>query len=268
MKHRTIAGIELAFVDEGQGQPLLFVHGYPLDHTMWQGQIDALRSRCRVIAPDLRGFGRSGATPGTVSMRRMADDLAGLLDALGIHVPIVLGGLSMGGYVAFEFQQAYAQRVAALILCDTRAGVDTPEVAANRLKTAEQVEREGPQFLVAGMLPKLLAPSTLQQQPQIVQGMAHTILTGQRVGIAAASRGMAARADMTGRLPAIACPTLVVVGAEDGISPPAEMRKLAAAMPAAQVVEIPQAGHMSPLEQPQAVNLHIEAFLATLGGAP
>ena len=264
MKRVRVNDVELAYRDEGAGRPLVLVHGFPLDHSMWDAQIAALAKRRRVIAPDLRGFGGSGVSYGPVAMRQFAADLAGLLDALAIREPIVLCGLSMGGYVAFAFWEAYPARVAGLILCDTRAAADAPAAAEGRRQTAQRVLSEGPQFLVETMTPKLFAAATLGDRRELVAAQQQVMLKTDPRGIAAASLGMAERPDMTARLPEIACPALVVVGAEDAISPPAEMRELARAMPRARFMEIAGAGHMSPLEQPEAVNRAIEQFLEVL----
>jgi len=146
-----LCDIGMNVVERGSGVPLLLVHGYPLDHSMWQGQIEGLGDACRVIAPDLRGFGASGVTPGTVTMGQMADDMAALLDALKIHEPIVFCGLSMGGYVAWQFALRHRQRLTKLILCDTRAAADSPEAAAGRLKTADKVLDEGAAVAAVGV---------------------------------------------------------------------------------------------------------------------
>lgn len=272
MERARVNGVQLAYVDRGGGRPVVLAHGFPLDHGMWQGQIEALAADYRVIAADFRGFGQSGLADdpaggpagGVSSMRQMAEDLAALLNHLAVTEPVVLCGLSMGGYVAFQFQRAYPRRLAGLILCDTRAVADSPEAAAGRLKTAEQVLRDGPHFLIDAMLPKLLSAGTRQGRPDIVAQLEQTINACQPRGIAAAARGMAERPDVTGWLKEIACPTLVIVGQEDPISPPAEMRGIAAAIAGAIVAEIPGAGHMSPLEQPAAVNRALLAFLAGL----
>ncbi len=264
MNTHLVGDVRLACVDRGHGPPLLLIHGFPLDHRMWNAQIEALAGRCRVLAPDLRGFGASQVTPGTVSMEQMADDLAGLLEALKIDVPVVVCGLSMGGYVAWQFWCKYAERVQGLVLCDTRAAADTPEVAAGRLESAERVIREGPSVLVEGMIPKLLAPQTIAGKPQLADTLAEMIRRADPQGVAAALRGMAARPDFRGRLGQIACPTLVVVGRHDAISTVEEMTAIAAAIPAARLVEVPDAGHMSPLENPGAVNAAVLEFLAAL----
>jgi 3-oxoadipate enol-lactonase len=264
LKTETVGGVRLAFVDAGEGTPVLLIHGFPLDHTMWDAQIDALAGRHRVIAPDLRGFGSSEVTPGKVTMEQFVDDLSALLDARGIAGPAVICGLSMGGYVAWQFWGKYTKRVAALILCDTRAAADTPEAAAGRLQTADCVLREGPRLLADAMLPKLLAPSTLAERPELAQDLRRVIERTDPRGIAAALRGMAERPDVTGRLAEIACPALLIVGREDAITAPQEMGTIARAVPGARLVEVAGAGHMSPVERPQEVSAAMLEFLAAL----
>lgn len=264
MKTQTVNGIELAFVDQGSGTPVVLVHGFPLDHTMWNAQIDALSESCRVIVPDLRGFGQSGVSDGTVTMQQFAGDLASLLDGLEIGQPVVLCGLSMGGYVALQFWQKYRSRLRGLILCDTRAVSDTPEMAAARLEMAERVLREGPAPLVEGMTPKLFAQTTAQAQPEMVDSLRRVMMDSSPKGIAAAARGMAQRPEMVSRLAEIDCPTLVIVGERDAISTLDEMRTIARAIPHARFVEIAGSGHMSPMERPAEVSAAILEFLGGL----
>jgi len=261
MPQLTINDITINLQERGQGTPLLLVHGFPLDHSMWTGQLDALSDICRVIAPDLRGFGASGVTAGTVTMEKYADDLAALLDGLKITEPIVLCGLSMGGYVAWQFAFRHRQRLAKLVLCDTRAIADSPEAAAGRLKMAEKVLAEGSQVAADAMQPKLFGPSTASQQPQIVESTSQVMRRNPPAGIAAALHGMAQRPDVTSRLGEISVPALVICGQHDGISPPAEMRQIAEKLPQARFVEIPGVGHMSPLEAPGLVNDEIRRFI-------
>ncbi len=231
MKTETVNGVELAFVDQGSGMPLLLVHGFPLDHSMWNAQIDAL---------------------------------AALLDALQVQEPIVFCGLSMGGYVAFEFCRRHAARLAGLILCDTRAVADTPEVAAGRHEMAERVLREGPAPLVDAMMPKLFAQSTARDRPQLVESLRRVMMDTPGQGIAAAARGMAQRTDMVSSLGQINCPTLVIVGQQDVISTAEEMHAIARAIPNARLVEIAGCGHMSPMERPAEVSTAMREFLGQL----
>jgi 3-oxoadipate enol-lactonase len=253
---------ELAVTVSGNGQPLVLVHGFPLDHSMWQGQIDAFANGYQVIAPDLRGFGQSTVSPGLVTMQRMADDIAQVLNGLAIDQPIVLCGLSMGGYVAWQFALRHRERLAKLILCDTKAAADTPEAAANRIAMADKVQREGAAFVAEAMLPKLFAPDHLQASPPYIEATRQVILRTDPKAIAAAQRGMAQRPDMTDRLAQFDVPALVLCGQHDAISPPAEMRSIAEKLPQATYVEIAGAGHMAPLEKPAEVNAAIRQFLA------
>ena len=261
MKTQTVNAVELAFVDQGAGSPVVLLHGFPLDHRMWNAQIDALSERHRVIAPDLRGFGRSGVTDGPVSMEQFADDLAALLDALEVSERITLCGLSMGGYVAFQFWKRYNSRLRGLILCDTRAAGDTPEMAAARHEMADRVLREGPAPLVEGMMPKLFAEATLEYRPEVIDSVHRVMMRTDPKAIAAAARGMAQRPDVSRMLAKIDCPTLVIVGELDAISTVDEMRAIAEAVPGAQFVEIAGSGHMSPLEKPAEVSAAMLEFL-------
>lgn len=260
----ALGDVALHVADAGRGRPLLLVHGFPLDHRMWRHQIEALAASHRVLAPDLRGFGRSSVTPGVVTMEQMADDLAAMLDALGITERAVFCGLSMGGYVAWSFFRRHAERLRALILCDTRAAPDSPEAAQNRLDTAQRVQREGTAPLVETMLPRIFGPQAAERCPEAVALAREAVLAAPAEGVAAALRGMAQRSDSRPLLGAIGLPALLVVGEHDAISPPAEMREMAQAMPRARLVEIAEAGHMAPLEQPGAVNEALAEFLASL----
>jgi pimeloyl-ACP methyl ester carboxylesterase len=254
-------GVELQVLDRGRGMPVVLVHGFPLDHSMWDAQIAALRRRFRVVAPDLRGFGGSQASEGTVSMEQMADDLAALLDALALDEPVVLCGLSMGGYVAFEFWRRHAARLRGLVLCDTRAAPDAKEAAAGRLETAARVLGEGNLALADSLMPKLFAAATLADQPNLAAIERQKILAADPRGVAAALRGMAARRDFRSELAQISLPTLVIVGEHDAISTVDEMRGIAKAIANAEFVIVPNAGHMSPLENPQGFNEALEQFL-------
>ena len=256
--------VELKVLDRGQGLPVVLLHGFPLDHSMWDNQIEPLAQKYRVIAPDLRGFGGSEVIPDAATMDQMADDVAALLDALGVNEPIVLCGLSMGGYVAFEFWRKHLKRLRALVLCDTRAAADMPEVAEGRHDLADKILAEGNAPLAEGMIPKLFAPATLQLHSSMTAIQRERILTTSTAGAAAALRGMAVRNDMRRVLNYIELPALVVVGEHDAISSVEEMRSIARAMPHAQFVVIPHAGHMTPLENPEAFQAALEPFLGGL----
>lgn len=259
---------DVAYVDRGQGQPVLLVHGFPLDHTMWNAQIEALSPLHRVIAPDLRGFGQSPlgeADPRHgISMKQYADEIVELLDTLDIVEPIVLVGFSMGGYIAWQFVRRYPERLRALIQCDTRAAADTDEGRAGRLKMAEKIAEWGSARVAEMMGPKLFSPHGLETKPQLMTELRRVVSRTAPAGIAAAQRGMAARPDVTAMLPTIQVPTLVLVGADDVVSTSAEMRTITAAIPEATFVEIPAAGHMTTMENPAAVNDALIGFLRRL----
>jgi pimeloyl-ACP methyl ester carboxylesterase len=269
MKAAALSKTNIAYVDEGAGVPMLLVHGFPLDHTMWDAQIKALSGCARVIAPDLRGFGQTPLAPGDaergVSMEAYADDLAELLDRIAIREPIVLVGFSMGGYAAWQFMRKYGARLRAVIQCDTRAKADTEEARAGRLKMAENVAEWGSGRVAEMMGPKLFASATFETQPKVVAAVRAVVERTPPAGIAAAQRGMAARPDVTSLLPTIKVPTLVLVGEHDAISPAAEMKEIADAIPGAEYVVIPRAGHMTTMEEPEAVNSAFIQFLEKFG---
>lgn len=235
----------------GEGPPLLLVHGFPLDHRMWDAQLASLAKHYQVIAPDLRGFGGTPHVDKSChTMADFADDLAVLLEALNVTQPAIFCGLSMGGYIGWQFWRHHRERLAGLIICDSKAVADTPEAAANRLDLAKRVLAEGTGSLAESMPEKLLAPQTLVDQPAIVTAVQQQILHASPQGVAAALTGMSQRPDVTDWLSEIDVPTLLVVGEHDGISPPAEMQEIATAIPGAGCAVIAGAGHMSPLEQP------------------
>lgn len=265
MPNISIGSSSFHVLDQGRGQPLLLVHGFPLDRTMWRAQVSELAKDFRVIAPDLRGFGQSSpitADDAVVTMAQFADDLAALLSALNIKEQVTFCGFSMGGYIAWQFAARHADQLGRLILCDTKAAADTKEAAEGRHKLAAKVLAEGSQVAADAMLPKLFSKRAIESKAACVEETRQTILRTSPQAIAAALRGMAQREDFTAKLPAISIPTLVLCGAEDAISPPAEMRSIAAAIPRAEYAEIPAAGHMSPVEDPQAVNRAIRKFLS------
>jgi pimeloyl-ACP methyl ester carboxylesterase len=264
MSDASFTAGSLHVIERGRGYPLVLVHGFPLDHQMWQGQFPELSRDYRVIAPDLRGFGRSPDGAEAITMGQYADDLAGMLDQRGVDRPIALAGLSMGGYIAWEFWRRHPQRLSHLILCDTRSAADTPEAAEVRLQTAERVLAEGTGLLVESMLPKLFASGTRRQQPEVVRAVEQVIRSARPAGVAAALRGMAQRADATEWLGQIQVPTLFVCGQEDAITGVAEMAQMADAVPRAELVVIPACGHLAPLEDPLHVNKAIRGFLDRL----
>jgi len=258
-----VGNASLSVHDEGVGVPLLFVHGFPLDHTMWQGQLSAFAEDFRVIAPDLTGFGESDPlTEDEYRMEQFADDLAEMLRQLQVDEPVIFCGLSMGGYIALQFWRNHRQLVRQLVFCDTKATADTEEVARGRRYMANQVVREGAGAIAEGMLGRLFGKESLSLPNPVVSATEQVMRSTAPTSIAAAQRGMAARPDMTAELSQIAVPTLVVVGEEDAISTVAEMESMANAIPDARFERVHNAGHMAPLEQPEKVNQLIREFLS------
>jgi pimeloyl-ACP methyl ester carboxylesterase len=265
MKAIPLADFTMFVVDEGTGPspPLLFVHGFPLHSGMWEHQVAHFAQHRRVIVPDLRGFGRSRCEGSPLSMPQHAADLVALLDQLNLREPVVLCGLSMGGYVSWPMVLQAPQRVAGLIVCDTLATADAPETAAHRLATAARLEQEHDHaFLIAAMLPRLFGEELAGSAAPCVAATRAMMESTSPATCAAAQRGMAMREDYTARLGAIGCPTLVLCGEHDRIATPAAMRAIAAAIPGADYIEIAGASHMAPLEMPTEVNREIELFLA------
>jgi 3-oxoadipate enol-lactonase len=255
-------GLELAYDEAGSGTPLLLVHGWPLDRSMWRGQLGGLATHARVLAPDLRGFGGSSVRA-PFSIDQYADDLAAFLDALGLAQAVVCG-LSMGGYIAFSILRRHRERVRALILADTRATADTDEGRENRRKAIGLIEQEGMQALAARQLPSMVGRSTLERRPELAESVRHMMASLSPEGVIGAARAMADRPDSTPLLSSIEVPTLVVGGAEDGITPPDVLRAMAAEIPGSRVEILEQAGHLSPLERPAAFNHVVSEFVGAL----
>jgi pimeloyl-ACP methyl ester carboxylesterase len=256
-----VRGIELAYEVSGKGVPIVLLHGFPFDRTLWREQVEALRASYTVVAVDLRGHGETPAiVDAPATMEEMAEDVAALLDELRIE-RVVLGGLSMGGYVAFAFYRLFPERVRALLLADTRPQADTDEARLNREETATRALREGMTTIADTMLPKLLAPKTHAERPEIAARVREMILHTDPQGAAAALRGMALRRDHTELLREIKCPTLIVVGSLDAITPPADAELMGREIHGSQLEVLAGAGHVSNLERPAEFNRALEKFL-------
>jgi len=263
MQKARLRGIEMAYDVEGSGPTVLLLHGFPFNRSMWREQVELLRDRFRVITPDLRGMGETSGTDEPATMFEMADDVAALLDQLEIE-RVTVGGLSMGGYVAFAFYRRYPLRVRALILADTRPQGDTDEARENRERQAVRATQEGMETIVEAMLPKLLAPATLSGRESVVERVREMMLRTDPRGAAAALRGMALRPDQTYLLPRIIAPTLIMVGSEDQITPPTDARLMHREIRGSRLGIIEGAGHVSNLEEPAEFNQHLRSFLDAL----
>ena len=258
----AVPGAELTVEVRGQGTPLVLLHGFPFDRSMWRHQLAAL-TRWQRIAPDLRGFGASSAPADGYSMARYADDVIAVLDAIGVQQALFLG-LSMGGYIIFELLRRYADRVRAVVLADTRPEADSAEGRKNRDELIASVRAKGQEVLVERQLPKLLAKATRDAHPEVVQQVGDMMRRASIPGIVGALEAMKERPDSRPLLPKIKVPALVLVGAEDVTSPPAAARGMADAIPGARYAEIPGAGHLSPLEQPLAATSVLMDFFNSL----
>ena len=255
----------LAFDDVGPGPVVLLIHGFPLDHTMWSHQRSSVGSIYRLILPDLRGHGTSAAPDGIYTVEEMADDVLELLDGLQIDEPVVIGGLSMGGYIALSIAARHPERLKALMLMNTRATADTPEAARVREGLASQVEASGDtEPVVSAMLPKLFARSTFERHPELVARMHDRMARTPARAIAGTLRGLATRPDRTGDLSKITVPTLVIAGSEDQLIPRDESETMARLIPGAKLVTIPEAGHLAPLENHKDTDRAILEFLQSL----
>jgi 3-oxoadipate enol-lactonase len=256
--------VELAYEEAGRGEPVVLLHGFPFNRSLWREQAEALRERFRVITPDLRGHGESPAEGETATMEEMAGDVAALLDALGVGRAVV-GGLSMGGYVTLAFCRLFPERVRALVLADTRPQGDAEEGKRGREQTARRALGEGMGPVAESMLPKMFAAATFDGRPDVVARVREMILATKPEGAAAALRGMALRRDHTEWLSEISVPTLVVVGSEDAITPPADSETMRAKIPGARLEVIGGAGHVSNVERPEEFNRALLNFLDGLG---
>ena len=258
----TVNGVTIAYTDEGDGLPLLLVHGFPLSRGAWSRQVEAFRTSHRVIAPDLRGLGESEVTPGPVPMSRFAEDLHALMQQLDTG-PVILAGHSMGGYVALAFAKAYPQALRGLVLVGTKSGADTTEGAAGRRATAEKVRAEGAAVVVDAMAPKMLSAGNADAaMAAAVRGL---MANSKPEGVIGALLGMAERSDAGAWVGAIQVPTLVITGADDTIIPPSESEALAKAIPGAQLKLIPKAGHLVAFEQPEAFNAALGEWMKASG---
>ncbi|MGH3401984.1 MAG: alpha/beta fold hydrolase [Streptosporangiaceae bacterium] len=257
-----LAGGISFFEDRGDGDALVLLHGHPFDRTMWRPQLEFCRELgWRVIAPDLRGYGASAAAAGEIHFEQFALDIAALLDKLGIE-RIVLGGLSMGGQIAMEFFRMFPERVRGLILADTSARADTPEVKRTRHTVADRVLADGMTAYAQELLPKMIAPATIAGRPDIAKHVLSMMRGASPDGAAAALRGRADRTDYLDLLERIEFPVLVVVGKDDSLTPLADAEQMFDRITNANLLLVGNAAHMPNLEQPGLFNAGLVGFLS------
>lgn len=265
MPFAEVAGIRLHYTMAGAGEPaVVLLHAFPLHSGMWAPQMEALSSQARIVTLDLPGFGRSDAPESLTryTMPGFADLVAGLLDHLGLE-RVVLGGLSMGGYVTFAFLREHADRVSALVLADTRAAADTTEVYERRTDQQDQVARVGTAALVETLLAGLLTERTRAENAELVDRV-RALMANPPAGYIGGLEAMKHRPDAVAELASITVPTLIIVGEEDGPSPPDVARDMHGRIPGSQLVVLPRAGHLSNLEATEQFNAAVSEFLATL----
>ncbi|MGH9601648.1 MAG: alpha/beta fold hydrolase [Terriglobales bacterium] len=258
--HTVSRDAELFFEILGDGPPVVLLHPFPVHHGFWMPVADLLASRYRLITPDLRGHGESTVGEGPATMEKLAADVARVCDAAGVG-KAVLAGCSIGGYVLMEFWRRYPQRVAALVLCNTRAEADTEDKRAGRLKSADEVERHGTEAYFEGMVPKLIGETTRTNRPDLVAAARKMMRKMSVPGLAALLRGMAYRPDSVPTLKTVTVPTLILAGGEDVLTPVEDAKRMQQAIPGSRLEVIPNAGHYAVFEQPEAAGRIIRGFL-------
>ncbi|MDR5708824.1 MAG: alpha/beta hydrolase [Armatimonadota bacterium] len=251
--------------DAGKGLPVLLLHGFPLSSEIWSPLRDVLASRCRVVTPDLRGFGRSDKPEGPYTMESLAEDVLGLADTLGLD-RFVLGGHSMGGYVAFRVAARAPGRLVGLILVCTRAEPDTEEGKARRRQAIETIRAEGSRSFLEAFLPNLLGATAKASRPELLERLREIASAIPAHVLVGCLVGMRDRPDSRDLLPRIQVPALVVAGEEDPVTPLESARRMAEGFPRAQLVLLPRCGHTPSLEAPEALARALLQFLGGLEG--
>ena len=254
----------LTCTDQGVGSPLVLLHGFPLSRKMWDLEVKSWSQNFRVIAPDFRGFGDSPRSKGEFSMAGCAEDVADLVSSLGIRQKVVLLGLSMGGYVAFEFVRRFPDMLCALILVGTQPAADSDAAKQARYETAEFVRREGTAALAERLIPRFLGKTTLASKRAVVETLRGMIESSSPEVIAQASYGLASRSDSIPFLNEIKVPTLIIAGAEDAIIPSAQAETMRREIRDSQLVVVEQSGHLINLEQPKVLDRVVSDFMNRL----
>ena len=250
----------------GSGEPVVLLHPFPVNHDFWTPVSQQVSGRCRLILPDLRGHGESGIGEGPATMEKHVADLVRILDHADVNRAVFIG-VSIGGYILFEFWRRQRERVAALVLCNTKAQADTAEARNARLQAAAEVLEHGVEPFAESMLPKLLGQTTRSTRPDLVEGARRMILRMSAEDISLVQRGMAERPDSVASLKTIHVPTLVVTGDEDTMTGVAEAEVIHQNIVNSQMRVIAKAGHYSPWEQPADAGRLLRQFLDRAQGA-
>jgi pimeloyl-ACP methyl ester carboxylesterase len=256
---------EIAYQVLGSGPPVILLHPFPANHELWLPAVQALIPRYTAILPDLRGHGDSGIGEGPATMEKHSADIARVMDDAEVgRAPLI--GVSIGGYVIFEFWRRYAGRVAALVLCNTKAQADSEEGRAGRLQAAADVMERGTEPFFESMIPKLIGKTTRETRPDFVEGALRMMRKMSPEDVAMVQRGMAERPDSVPTLKTVNVPSLVITGDEDVLTGVSEAEPMRQNVAGSQLRVIPRAGHYSPWEQPQEVGLLLRQFLDSAYG--
>jgi len=259
--HRVKSGdAEIVYWTLGDGPPVVLLHPFPAHHEFWMPVAETFSARHRLILPDLRGHGESSVGEGPATMEKHAADIAHVMDDANVgRAPLI--GVSIGGYVLFEFWRKQRSRVAALGLCNTKAPADSPEARAGRLQAASDVLERGTEPFLESMIPRLLGKTTRETRPDLVDGAMRMMRQMSPDDIAQVQRGMAARFDSIDTLKTINVSTLLVTGDEDILTGVHEAELMRQHIPGSQLRVIPKAGHYSPWEQPEEATKLLRQFL-------
>jgi 3-oxoadipate enol-lactonase len=263
MQHVHSDDAEIYYDVAGSGLPVVLLHPFPAHYEFWLPAAKTLSPRYRLIMPDLRAHGESGLGVGPATMQKRAVDIGRVMDAAGVdRAPLI--GVSIGGYTIFEFWRQFCGRVAALVLCNTKAPADTPEARADRFKVADEVLQRGTEPFFEGFLPKVLGETTRRSRPDLVEGALRMMRKMSAEDVAGTQRGLAERPDSIPTLKTINVPTLIITGDEDTMTGLPEAELMKQNIPGAQMKVIAKAGHYSPWEQPEEVGPILRQFLDSL----
>ncbi|HEX9600528.1 MAG TPA: alpha/beta hydrolase [Mariniflexile sp.] len=261
-----VNNFHLSYDDIGEGIiPIIFLHGYPFDKTMWQGQLDFLKSSYRLIPCDIRGFGKSTDEESSLSIDLFADDLIEFMDELSIDKAIICG-LSMGGFIALNAMKRFPDRFEALILCDTQCIADTAEVKEKRYKTINEIEADGVANFNEGFIKSVFHKDSITNKKELVEQLRSVVFANSEHVIIQGLIALAERSETCSFLDKISIPTLIICGREDEVTPLAQSELMNKAIEGSVLHVIDNAGHVSNLEQPDEFNKHLHDFLATLSG--
>lgn len=254
---------DIYYTAQGSGAPVVLLHPFPANHLFWLPVVEQLSNEYRFIIPDLRGLGGSNVGDGPATMENHAEDIRRVCDDAGVGKPVFVG-VSIGGYILFEFWRRFRERVGAIVFSNTKTGADSEEARKTRLEAAEQVQQRGPEWFIDAQILKLIGETTRRNRPDIVEEARRIMLVSTAMGIAAVQLGMASRPDSTPTLPSIDCPVLFVGGSEDVLTPPDEIERMHKSVRGSQMRIIQAAGHYAAFEQRKEFAAVLREFLGSV----